>query len=141
MSGEGQPDLQDRAMTLDKATFLGLIERAFAAVARGNGISLHEATAIDNYASASERMAARRKDVDTHWREVPYAHIAANDTVFSFLDIKGHVYYAPAYMAWFIRTGYDTDSNSVECAQRAFNPWGKIEGASPAELPATPRKT
>lgn len=115
-------------MRLDQATLLGLIDKAFAEVTRGEGISLHEAVALDNHASEPERLAARRQDVDAHWRDVPDADIAANDAVFSFLDLKGHVYYAPAYMAWFIRTGYDTDSNSVEAAQRAFNPWGKTEG-------------
>lgn len=110
-----------------KEQLLQQIQRAFANVARGDGISLHEATAIDNYASDSEREAARLKDIEAHWEGVPDEHIASNDTVFSFLDIKGHVYYAPAYMSWLIRTGYDTPSNSVECAQSAFNPWGKYE--------------
>ena len=99
-------------------------------VTRGDGISLHEATAIDDYASEAERRIARAKDVDTHWSQVPDEHIARHDTVFSFLDIKGHVYYAPAFMSWLVRTGYGTPSNSVDSAQYAFNPWGKHEGGA-----------
>lgn len=118
------------AMPLDKTELVTLIEHAFANVSRGDGISLHEAAAIDDHASEAIRKAARLKDVDAHWREVPDQHIAAHDAVFSFLDIKGHVYHAPAYMLWFLRTGYDTRSNSVMFAQSAFNPWGKHEGGS-----------
>lgn len=115
-------------MAIEKEQLVRQIQRAFASVTRSNGISLHEAAAIDDYASDAIRKAARLKDVDTHWSEVPDEHIAANDSVFSFLDIKGHVYYAPAYMLWLLRAGYDTPSNSVEGAQSAFNPWGKYEG-------------
>lgn len=113
---------------MGKAQLLALIQTAFADVHRGEGISLHEATAIDDYASDAERKSARLKDTDTHWSQVPDEHIARHDTVFSFLDVKGHVYYAPAFMSWLLRTGYDTPSNSVESAQNAFNPWGKHEG-------------
>ena len=115
-------------MALESAQLLSLIQQAFAGVRRGDGVSLHEATAIDDYASDSERRAARAKDLDTHWSQVPDEDIARHDTVFSFLDIKGHVYYAPAFMSWLVRTGYNTPSNSVESAQHAFNPWGKHEG-------------
>lgn len=114
--------------SIDKEHLLIQIQRTFANVTRGDAISLHEATAIDDYASDAIRKAARLKESDAHWSEVPDEHIADNYSVFSFLDIKGHVYYAPAYMSWFLRTGYDTPSNSVECAQYAFNPWGKTEG-------------
>jgi len=115
-------------MAIPKEELIEKIRQAFSDVALGDGISLHEATAIDGYASEAVRKAARLKDANTHWSEVPDEHIAANDTVFSFLDIKGHVYYAPAYMLWLLRTGYETQSNSVECAQYAFDPCGKHEG-------------
>lgn len=115
-------------MSLDKESLLRQIQTAFANIDREGAVSLHEATAIDDYASAEVRSAARLKDTDLHWSEVPDEHIASNSSVFSFLDIKGHVYYAPAFMSWLIRTGYSTPSNSVESAQFAFDPWGKIEG-------------
>lgn len=111
-----------------KEQLLKQIRLAFSAVERGDAISLHEASAIDDYASEPERKSARLKDIDRHWTEVPDEHISENHSVFSFLDIKGHLYYAPAYMSWLIRTGYDTSSNSAESAQFAFDPWGKVEG-------------
>lgn len=124
-------------MNLDKAQLLRQIENAFARTLRGDGVSLHEAEAIDDHASDAERRAARLKDGDTHWREVPDEDIARHSAVFSFLDLRGHVYYAPAYMCWLLRTGYDTPSNSVESAQFAFDPWGKYEAGhhyKPAEM-------
>lgn len=115
-------------MAIPKEKLIEQIRKAFSGVTLGDGISLHEATAIDGYASEAVRKAARLKDANTHWSEVPDEHIAANYSVFSFFDIKGHIYYAPAYMLWLLRTGYDTPSNSVESAQYAFDPWGKYEG-------------
>jgi hypothetical protein len=111
-----------------KEQLLEQIQYAFSEVERGDGISLHEASAMDDYASEAERQLARLKDADAHWTEVPDEHISQNHAVFSFLDIKGHRYYAPAFMSWLIRTGYDTSSNSAESAQFAFDPWGKVEG-------------
>jgi hypothetical protein len=113
-----------------KIALLGQIESAFDGVDRKGAISLHEATSIDDYASENERLAARALDTDFRWQDVPDLAIATNSSVFSFLDIKGHIYYAPAYMAWLVRTGYDTLSNSAECAQSAFDPWGKHENGT-----------
>ncbi|WP_374673276.1 DUF6714 family protein [Ideonella sp.] len=114
-------------MALDQEDMLRRIRRAFADVRRGEGISLHEAVAIDDHASPAQREAARRLDTDRHWSEVPDAHIASHASVFSFLDLRGHVYYAPAYMSWMVRHGHTTESNSVEAAENAFHPWGKWE--------------
>ena len=107
---------------------LKLIHDAFKDVQLGDGVTLHEATAIDNYASLAERQAARRLDTARRWQDVPDEHIARHYSVFSFLDVKGHVFYAPAYMCWLLRTGYDTESNSTEAAQQAFHPWGVFDG-------------
>jgi hypothetical protein len=113
-----------------KERLLQQIKEAFDGVDRVGAISMHEATALDDYASAAERVKARELDTDTCWQEVPDEHIARHYSIFSFLDVKGHVYYAPAYMSWLVRVGYDTDSNSTESAQFAFNPWGKHQGGT-----------
>ncbi len=109
---------------------LRLIRDAFRDVQLGDGITLHEATALDNYASPAERQAARRHDTAEHWQDVPDDHIAQHDAVFSYLGVKGHVFYAPAYMSWLLRTGYDTESNSAATAQQAFHPWGVLDTGS-----------
>ncbi|MCE4554794.1 DUF6714 family protein [Roseateles cellulosilyticus] len=109
---------------------LQMIHEAFADVRLGGGVTLHEATAIDDHASPAERQAARRLDAAERWQDVPDEHIERNSSVFSFLDVEGHRFYAPAYMCWLLRTGHDTASNSTEAAQQAFHPWGVLDGAS-----------
>jgi hypothetical protein len=47
------------------------IRRAFRAVSRADGVTLHEALVIDNYGSDAERSAARRPDTDCQWQDVP----------------------------------------------------------------------
>ena len=59
---------------------------------------------------------------------MPDEHIAGHDAVFSYLGVKGHLFYAPAYMCWLLRHGYDTDSNSTAAAQQAFHPQGILDG-------------
>jgi len=120
--------MSERIAPLGRDELLALIREAFADVQRGSGVSLREARAIDDHATGAQRLAARQKDADTHWGQVPDADIAEHDAVFSFMDLRGHQYYAPAYMSWLVRQGYDTSSNSVETAQFAFDPWGKVEG-------------
>ena len=111
-----------------KARLLDQIHEAFGSVQLGDGVTLHEATAIDDYATPAQRQAARQLDTARRWQDVPDEHIAKHCSVFSFLDVKGHVFYTPAYMCWLLRTGYDTPSNSTEAAHAALNPWGKHEG-------------
>jgi len=109
---------------------LQLIHDAFRDVRLDDGITLHEATAMDNYASPAERQAARRLDTAERWQDVPDEHIARHDAVFSYLGLKGHAFYAPAYMSWLLRTGYDTESNSTATAQQAFHPRGVLDQGS-----------
>jgi hypothetical protein len=111
-----------------KSALLSRIEGTFAGVSREGGISLHEATAIDDYASPEQRESARLLDQETKWQDVPDAAVAQNSSVFSFLDTIGLVYYSPVYMSWLIRNGYGTDSNSTEAIYPAVSPWGKWEG-------------
>jgi hypothetical protein len=105
-----------------KSALLAEIEAAFAGVSREGGISLHEAAAIDDYALPERRKAARLLDQDTRWQDVPDEHIARNYSVFSFLDDIGRAYYAPAYMSWLVRTGYSTQSSSIDGILFALNP-------------------
>ncbi|WP_457390887.1 DUF6714 family protein [Roseateles sp. P5_E1] len=101
------------------------IHEAFRDVRLGDGVTLHEAIAIDDGATDAERQAARRMDTAQHWQDVPDAHIARHEAVFSFLDVKGYVFYAPAYMCWLLRAGYHTQWNSAAEAQMAFHQRGR----------------
>ena len=76
------------------------IERAFDGVQREDGVTLHEAEVIDNYGSWYERRAARLKDAETRWQDIPIDLIRDCDSNLSFLDAKGFHYYFPAYLIW-----------------------------------------
>ena len=85
---------------------LALIEEitmAFDGVSRDDGVTLHEATVIDNYGSDEERAKAREQDKETKWQDVPEEDIRFNSAELSFLDLKGFHYYIPAYVVWYLR--------------------------------------
>ncbi|MDR7335732.1 GNAT family N-acetyltransferase [Roseateles asaccharophilus] len=114
---------------------LDQIHAAFDGVQRGDGTSLRESQVIDDHGSHEERQAARALDTDTRWQDVPDDLIAKHYSAFSFVDLAGHVYYAPAYMSWLVRTGYDTPSNSTESAVYAFDPRGRYDGQHQLRAP------
>lgn len=114
--------------TSREAALLAALEQAFDGVQRGDGVTLHEADARDRYASASDLQAARARDRERRWQDVPDADIAAFPDVFPFFDVRGHVYYTPAFMSWAVRHGHGHPSRSTESAQYAADPAGKHEG-------------
>lgn len=78
------------------------IRSAFAGVPRGS-ITLHEAEVIDAYGTDAQRRAARRRDMEKSWEEVPDSAVAECPNALSHLDPEGWRYYLPAYMIWSIR--------------------------------------
>lgn len=84
------------------ASLIVQIETAFAGVRPGK-IGIHQAEALDGYASKDEQEAARRLDCDTDWRDVPDAVIARSTAAFSFCDPEGWRFYLPAYMRFVLR--------------------------------------
>jgi hypothetical protein len=90
---------------------VGEIRRAFGHVSRGDGVTLHEATVIDDYGSDEERAVARALDPDLDWQDVPDHLIEEHQETLCFVDVKGFCYYLPAYMVWALRH-YDGNSNS-----------------------------
>lgn len=86
-----------------KIALIEEITAAFNGVSREDGVSLHEATVIDDYGSLEERAAARTQDTEEKWQDVPENDIRFTDAVLSFLDPKGFHYYIPAYVVWYLR--------------------------------------
>ena len=84
------------------------ISAAFDGVSREDGVSLHEAMAIDNHECFESRAQARARDTEARWQDVPDEDIGWSDAVLSFLNAEGFRYYIPAYIVWFLR---HTDSD------------------------------
>src|SRR5438876_2661803 len=85
---------------------------AFDSVARGDGTTLHEAIAIDDWKTAEEQLAARRLDTEQRWQDVPDDAIVACESALSFLDPKAFRYYLPAFMVCGLRN-WENDAGRV----------------------------
>lgn len=98
------------------------IRTAFREVRIEDGVTLHEAEAIDDYGtygSAEERKAARLKDPESRWQDVPDEKIEKMQ-VFPFLDVKGTRFYIPAYMIWTLKNFERSTSVSVDATLHVF---------------------
>lgn len=90
------------------------IEVAFAGVSRGNGITLHEADAIDKHLSDAERVQLRNLDTDSRWQDVPAELIARFSCQLAFVDGEGYRYYIPAFMRWVVMNYRQSRSFTVD---------------------------
>ena len=99
------------------------IERVFDGVSREDGITLHQAEAMDKYYQPAERVAfARRKDRESRWQDVPDRDIEMYYTVLSYADVNAFRYYLPAYMRWTLRFGEESDSSSGDSTIYTLTP-------------------
>lgn len=96
------------------------IERAFTDVRRGNGITLHQARALDDYRDEIEQAQARRKDTDARWQDIPDTRIEKLADTLAFLDPEGFRYYIPAFMIWALRHYETSDSFAGDAAAYIF---------------------
>ena len=85
-----------------KAALIEEITAAFDGVSRAGGVSMSEAKVIDDYGSDAERAAARLRDTDTYWQDVPDEQLALNWPL-HFFDPIGFRYYVPAYITYHLR--------------------------------------
>ena len=86
-----------------KQALIAEIERVFDGVAREDGRTLHEASAMDDYATPEELAEARLLDIETRWQDVPDQSIQWGHMSLIYFDEKGLHYYLPAYLIWFLR--------------------------------------
>lgn len=99
---------------LRRDALIAEITAAFDGVEREDGITLHEAEALDDRLSDAEQRAARALDTDERWQDVPDKDIAWCCSALSFLDAKGFRYYFPAFMIYALKHWDDPeDSGSI----------------------------
>lgn len=107
------------------------IEVAFAGVPRGDGITLHEADAIDKHLSEAERAQVRDLDTETRWEDVPADLIARFSCQLAFVDGAGYRYYIPAFMRWVVTNYHESRSFTVDSTI-----YGLAHVANPGDCPA-----
>ncbi|MEO1394917.1 MAG: DUF6714 family protein [Cyanobacteria bacterium J06634_5] len=101
-----------------KLALIREIVDAFEGVARGNGVTLHEALVIDDYGGPDARAKARTKDTEPCWQAVPEEDIRCKQAVLSFLYDEGFHYYIPAYLVWYVQ---NIDSEGPEYESNTFD--------------------
>jgi len=107
------------------------ITRAFENVRLDDGISIQQARALDDYASVAGQLAARAKDTEERWQDVPEEKLRNLEDVHAFLCPKGFRFYIPAYMIWVLHhlELHDRDSQLSESTVysldigRPSDPW------------------
>jgi len=93
------------------------INSIFSNVTRIGGISLREASVIDDYGTDEERAEARSLETDTHWSEVDIQELDPGGSCMSFVDPIGYRYYLPAYMIYSLRNAFVDypESSNLNC--------------------------
>ncbi len=107
-------------MDSEAQTVVDAIETAFHGVNRGE-ITLNEAEVIDNYGSAAERAAARARDTEARWQEVPDAHVANAAAALCHVDPVSWRYYVPRYMVWSLQNFRTSVSMSSDATIYTFD--------------------
>ena len=83
---------------MQKEELMSIITDSFANISREDGITLHEAMALDDYLSEEELIKARSKDTDQNWRDIDPHQLKGMESSLSFFDAKGFRYYLPVFM-------------------------------------------
>ncbi len=97
------------------------IAAAFSDVCRGD-ITLHEADVIDDCGLDSMRRAARARDTEKRWQDVPDADIESHPAILCFLCPESFRYYIAAYMVWSLRHYQISNSDSSDWTIYALTP-------------------
>jgi hypothetical protein len=87
-----------------------LIREAFASTTKGQGIGLHEATALDDRADEETLAAARAKDTEEHWWDIVEEWDGQLGTALSFTDKEGFVFLLPATISKALEGSVDNKS-------------------------------
>ena len=96
-------DFQEHLLCEQAEQLISSLAESFRDVSLGNGITLHEANAIDLRLSVSEQRAMRRLDKASQWQNVPEEHLIKCSSALSFLDPAGFRFYLPAFLTFGLR--------------------------------------
>ena len=113
--GARYPAKQTDEELRDIADRVQQIHAAFAELTLGGGITLHQAHLEGFYDEDEEEwLAARGKDMESHWAEVPDWKLESGFSPLHFLDAEGWRFYIPAFMCWSLKNWRTTHSITVD---------------------------
>jgi hypothetical protein len=91
-----------------KNAVIASIRNAFEDVRLGDGVSLHQARALDDWEPAARALTARENDREMNWYDLAEEKLRHFSDVFPFLDLRGWSFYIPAFMIWILKHEDDT---------------------------------
>jgi len=91
---------------MDKVKLIHEISEAFKDVELQDGIGLHEANAIDNYAQEKYRTECRQMDEKFNWKIINSEDLNKCNASLSYFDAKGMRFHLPAFMIAEIKREY-----------------------------------
>lgn len=83
-----------------KEDLAGRIAEAFGGVELGNGLSLHQAWAMDLLRPPEEVLEARALDTEKNWQDIPDDAVEQFHYALTFMDPEGLRFHLPRYMIY-----------------------------------------
>ena len=112
------------------------ITAAFDGVLREDGITLHEAKAIDDWKPFEELQAVKQPDTEKCWQDVSDEKLLASNSPLPFFDAKGFRYYLPAFMLCGLKD-LENDSSGIlhSCVYNLLHePQKSLRQSEPASI-------
>ena len=108
---------------------LAEIEATFGAVRLGDGTSLHQADALDDYSPPEVVAAARSLDTEERWQGIPDEKVDQFDHTLPFMDAEGFRFHIPRFMVSAItRAGVECGTLGGDATVYAFHFSDQLEG-------------
>jgi hypothetical protein len=124
--GAKYPATQTEAELRDVERLVRQLRGAFAEVELGGGETIHQAHLEGIFGKGEEWIAAREKDPESHWYEVPDWKLKTGFSTLSFFDVEGWRFYIPAFMSWSLQNWRTTDSTTADSVLWDLD-WGHHE--------------
>ncbi len=119
----------------DAKRVIAAIEAAFGNVKLGGGHTMHQAEAIDFYASPQEVAGARKLDPYDRWQDIPDETIEGIPQALAFMDPEGYRFHLPRFMVYSITHG-EYASFAVDAPIYRLRFFGSAEGGENASTVA-----
>ena len=114
---------------LEVEDLLAEIEATFGPVRLGDGTSLHQADALDDYSPPDVVAAARSLDTEQRWQDIPDEKVDQFYHALSFMDAEGFRFHVPRFMVSAIaRAGVDRGALGGDAVVYAFHFTDALEG-------------
>ena len=95
--------MPSRRRTLAVETALREIRSSFASVELADGVTIHQAEAIDCYAGAEAIASARLLDLYVRWQDIPDELLTKFESTLWHADPAGFRFHIPAFMTWTLK--------------------------------------